>query len=99
MEIKKNMTNVFIYPISSLCFSGKSVVSWFTPLLAATEKFEHPLKEVTTSPEVPNPTAEVEAAVPEADESVPAEEDRLCTHRRLGELGEDDASHACLPNI
>ena len=84
-------------PISKLCQEKVWLsVSLFTPLLVAPEKIEHHLKDLSTSPEVPNPTAEVETAVPEADESVPAEEDRLRTHRRLGELGEDDASHASL---
>ena len=47
-------------------------------------------------PEVCYPADEVEAAVAHGDERVLAEEYGLCSHRRLGELGKHDASHAGL---
>ncbi len=47
-------------------------------------------------PEVRYPTDHVEAAVPDRDERVLAEEDRLRSHRRLCELREDDSRHASL---
>ena len=47
-------------------------------------------------PEVCYPADEVEAAVAHGDERVLAVEYGLCSHRRLGELGKHDASHARL---
>ncbi len=47
-------------------------------------------------PEIPYPANQEEGGVPEGDERVLAEEDRLRSHRRLGELREDDPRHARL---
>ena len=45
-------------------------------------------------PEVRHPTEEVEDAIPHGDQGCPAEQDGLPPVGRLGELGEDNASHA-----
>jgi hypothetical protein len=47
-------------------------------------------------PEIPYPAHQEEGGVPEGDERVLAEEDRLRSHRRLCELREDDSRHASL---
>ena len=47
-------------------------------------------------PQVCHPTEKVEDAVPHGDQGGPAEDDGLPSVSWLGELGEDDASHAGL---
>ena len=47
-------------------------------------------------PEVADPAAEVEAAVPETDDGILTEQDCLRSVRRLRELGEHYAGHARL---
>ena len=50
-------------------------------------------------PHVPDPAEEVVGAVPECDEGVRAEEDRLRSVGRLRELGEHDARHTRLGKL
>lgn len=50
-------------------------------------------------PHVPDPAEEVVGAVPERDEGVRAEEDRLRSVGRLRELGEHDARHTRLDKL
>ncbi len=56
----------------------------------------HTGKSVFVLPEIPYPADQEEGGVPEGDERVLAEEDRLRSHRRLCELREDDPRHARL---